>query len=197
MRRRAALRFAAELLLNDKPTGAVVGSNRSAERALELNDKAGSVLNLLRWVSPARSRNLHADGIAITWADGRATGVSLMLVTASSPGFSHASGSAGDRAPGGHSRSFGEEGARLTYGSYLRLEELLDQQRLLSDPPAHDELLFITIHQVYELWFKQLLHEVESARDAMFAGKLWWAPSAHRVGRDPTRADRQISVLGR
>ena len=78
-------------------------------------------------------------------------------------------------------RAFGEEGARLTYGSYLRLAELLDQQVLESDPPAHDELLFITIHQVYELWFKQLLHEVETARDAMVAGKLWWA--RHLLGR--------------
>jgi tryptophan 2,3-dioxygenase len=72
-------------------------------------------------------------------------------------------------------RHFGEEGARLTYGSYLRVAELLDQQRLESDPPAHDELLFITIHQVYELWFKQLLHEVEASRDAMLDGNLWWA----------------------
>ena len=72
-------------------------------------------------------------------------------------------------------RQFGEEGARLTYGSYLRVEQLLDQQRLESDPPAHDELLFITVHQVYELWFKQLLHELGAARDAMFEGHLWWA----------------------
>src|SRR4051794_34954998 len=76
---------------------------------------------------------------------------------------------------------FGEQGALLTYGSYLRLEQLLDAQHLESDPPAHDELLFITIHQVYELWFQQLLHEAESIRDAMLAvdesgaGDLWWA----------------------
>ena len=63
--------------------------------------------------------------------------------------------------------SFGEQGAQLTYGSYLQLPKLLDAQRLESEPPAHDELLFITIHQVYELWFKQLLHEVASAREAM------------------------------
>ena len=63
--------------------------------------------------------------------------------------------------------SFGEQGAQLTYGSYLRLPQLLDSQHLESDPPAHDELLFITIHQVYELWFKQLLHEAAAARDAM------------------------------
>nr|WP_184823215.1 tryptophan 2,3-dioxygenase family protein [Jiangella mangrovi] len=71
------------------------------------------------------------------------------------------------------SAHFGEDGARLTYGTYLRLAELLDQQRLETD--AHDELLFITIHQVYELWFKQLLHEVEAARQAMFDDRLWWA----------------------
>jgi tryptophan 2,3-dioxygenase len=77
--------------------------------------------------------------------------------------------------------SFGEQGAQLTYGSYLRLPQLLDAQHLESDPPAHDELLFITIHQVYELWFKQLLHEVAAARDAMLAAtgaaadRLWWA----------------------
>lgn len=75
--------------------------------------------------------------------------------------------------------SFGEQGAQLTYGSYLRLPDLLDAQHLESDPPAHDELLFITIHQVYELWFKQLLHEVGAARDAMLGGaeggRLWWA----------------------
>ena len=73
------------------------------------------------------------------------------------------------------SRSFGEEGARLTYGSYLRVEQLLAQQVLASDPPAHDELLFITVHQVYELWFQQLLHELTEVRDAMLRGELWWA----------------------
>ena len=70
-------------------------------------------------------------------------------------------------APGG--RSFGEEGGLLTYGSYLRLPELLDQQVPQVSPPAHDELLFITVHQAYELWFKQLLHELTAVRDAMLA----------------------------
>lgn len=81
---------------------------------------------------------------------------------------------------GGTEVQFGEQGARLTYGSYLQLERLLSSQQLESDPVAHDELLFITIHQVYELWFKQLLHEATAARDAMLdAGsdtdRLWWA----------------------
>ena len=60
-----------------------------------------------------------------------------------------------------------EEG--LSYGSYLRVPELLALQSLLSDPPAHDELLFIVVHQAYELWFKELLFEAEAVRDRMFA----------------------------
>ncbi|KAB2958280.1 MAG: tryptophan 2,3-dioxygenase [Thermoanaerobaculia bacterium] len=49
----------------------------------------------------------------------------------------------------------------LTYSSYLRLDALLDCQRPLSHGPEHDEMLFIVIHQVYELWFKQMLHEID------------------------------------
>ncbi len=49
----------------------------------------------------------------------------------------------------------------VTYASYLRLEQLLALQQPLSEGPEHDETLFIVIHQVYELWFKQLLHEAD------------------------------------
>ena len=91
---------------------------------------------------------------------------------------------------------FGEAGGRLTYGSYLRLAELLDQQRLESDPPAHDELLFITIHQVYELWFKQVLHELTASRDAMLSGELWLAEHllrrVHTIERVLTQ---QVDIL--
>src|SRR6266545_8413791 len=51
-----------------------------------------------------------------------------------------------------------EEGL-LTYGEYLKTPELLSLQQLRSDPPVHDEHLFIVVHQAYELWFKQLLFE--------------------------------------
>jgi tryptophan 2,3-dioxygenase len=67
-------------------------------------------------------------------------------------------------------RSFGEEGGRLTYGRYLRLPELLAQQVPQVVPPAHDELLFITVHQAYELWFQQLLHELTAVRDLIMDG---------------------------
>jgi tryptophan 2,3-dioxygenase len=52
----------------------------------------------------------------------------------------------------------------VTYGHYLKLEELLSLQQPRSDDPEHDEMLFIVIHQVYELWFKQLLHELDRVR---------------------------------
>ena len=95
--------------------------------------------------------------------------------------------------------SFGEQGAQLTYGSYLRLPQLLDSQHLESDPPAHDELLFITIHQVYELWFKQLLHEVDAARDAMStrrpAGRWAPAPAAAACTSSSGVLVQQIDVL--
>jgi tryptophan 2,3-dioxygenase len=51
----------------------------------------------------------------------------------------------------------------LTYGRYLKVPELLGLQKSLSDPPHHDEPLFIIIHQVYELWFKLILHEIDTA----------------------------------
>jgi tryptophan 2,3-dioxygenase len=55
----------------------------------------------------------------------------------------------------------------LSYGSYLKVDELLSLQRPLSQPAHHDEMLFIIIHQVYELWFKQLLHEIDGTMLAL------------------------------
>jgi len=55
----------------------------------------------------------------------------------------------------------------VTYSSYLRLDELLSLQTPLSEGPEgpeHDEMLFIVIHQVYELWFKEVLHELDHLR---------------------------------
>jgi tryptophan 2,3-dioxygenase len=58
----------------------------------------------------------------------------------------------------------------VTYSSYLKLDELLKLQQPLSDGPEHDETLFIVIHQVYELWFKQLLHEIDYLRAQLERG---------------------------
>jgi tryptophan 2,3-dioxygenase len=49
----------------------------------------------------------------------------------------------------------------VTYASYLKLDQLLALQRPVSEGPEHDETLFIVVHQVYELWFKEMLHELD------------------------------------
>lgn len=50
----------------------------------------------------------------------------------------------------------------LSYNEYLKVPKLIDLQTTLSEPTSHDELLFIVIHQTYELWFKQILHEIDA-----------------------------------
>jgi aminocarboxymuconate-semialdehyde decarboxylase len=54
------------------------------------------------------------------------------------------------------------EPGQLTYSSYLKVPELLELQRPQSSPPHHDEMLFIIVHQTYELWFKELLHDLDA-----------------------------------
>ena len=65
------------------------------------------------------------------------------------------------RAAAGTSPSAPQPG-QLTYSSYLKVPELLELQRPQSIPPHHDELLFILVHQTYELWFKELLHDLDA-----------------------------------
>ncbi|MDQ3981918.1 MAG: tryptophan 2,3-dioxygenase family protein [Actinomycetota bacterium] len=78
----------------------------------------------------------------------------------------------------------------------MKIPELLQLQRLESDPPAHDELLFIVVHQVYELWFKQILFELESIRALMTAGHLVGARHLlERVTAIEEVAITQIRVL--
>ena len=60
----------------------------------------------------------------------------------------------------------------LNYTSYIKTSELLALQQPLSSPPEHDETLFIVIHQVYELWFKQIIHELELIHARLCAGDM-------------------------
>lgn len=60
------------------------------------------------------------------------------------------------------SRPIVPQGEQLTYSSYLKVPELLRLQDAQSSPPHHDELLFIIVHQTYELWFKELLHDLDA-----------------------------------
>ncbi len=86
--------------------------------------------------------------------------------------------------------------SQMSYGDYLRLDVLLSAQRPLSDPPQHDELLFIIQHQTSELWLKLMVHELRSARSLLAADEL--APALKRLARvkhiQHTLAD-QWSVL--
>src|ERR687890_107629 len=75
------------------------------------------------------------------------------------------------------SKNYGDNPA-LSYNKYLRVQDLINLQDCLSDPAHHDELLFITVHQAYELWFKQILHELDAAIQFMEDDRV---PSATRA----------------
>lgn len=84
----------------------------------------------------------------------------------------------------------------LTYSSYLKVPDLLSLQKPLSNPPAHDELLFIIVHQTYELWFKQVVFEVESFIEEMQkVNYLSCAHRAHRVTEILRLLVQQIDIL--
>lgn len=88
----------------------------------------------------------------------------------------------------------GAEGAKMSfadamsYGDYLRLEQVLDQQRPLSG--AHDEMLFIIQHQTSELWMKLAIHEMAGARDAMNEGHM---PQAFKMLARVSRIFEQLN----
>ena len=81
------------------------------------------------------------------------------------------------------------EDRAVTYNSYLKVDELLTLQQPRSDGPEHDELLFIVIHQVYELWFKEILHELDHVRGLLEAN------DAHRAQHTLKRVLTILKVL--
>src|SRR5271170_6990827 len=72
----------------------------------------------------------------------------------------------------GQSPTSPEGRSPLSYNTYLKIEELKKLQIAQSDPPHHDEMLFIVIHQAYELWFKQILHEFETVFELLAQDKV-------------------------
>lgn len=66
-------------------------------------------------------------------------------------------------------------GEPLSYNKYLKVPELIHLQETLSEPESHDELLFIIIHQTYELWFKQILHEIDATIGWLGEGRMFRA----------------------
>jgi aminocarboxymuconate-semialdehyde decarboxylase len=87
------------------------------------------------------------------------------------------------------------EPGKLTYSSYLKVPELLELQRPQSVPPHHDELLFILVHQTYELWFKELLHDL----DAVVANlrRAGAAPQSHDEVYEAARLLRRCTEITR
>lgn len=84
--------------------------------------------------------------------------------------------------------SFGaDRSGDLTYGAYLKVPELLSLQQLRVEGKSHDELLFIILHQTYELWFRQILHEITTAQKYIRCGQL----------RDANRLMQRILVIGK
>ena len=85
---------------------------------------------------------------------------------------------------------------RLTYGSYLKIPDLLELQQPVSEPQHHDEMLFIVVHQVHELWFKQILHELGHIRRTLGTGRVLPAlKSFKRVHAMQRVLIEQIDVL--
>ena len=89
-----------------------------------------------------------------------------------------------EKKPSGYGESL------LNYGEYLKVPELLRLQKCLSKPGHPDELQFIVVHQVYELWFKLILHELDAAFASMSCGDL---PSV----REAVRALRRVGAIQR
>ena len=87
------------------------------------------------------------------------------------------------------------EPGQLTYSSYLKVPELLKLQHPQSSPPHHDELLFIIVHQTYELWFKELLHDL----DAVVANlqRAGAAPQSHDEVYEAARLLRRCTEITR
>lgn len=89
-----------------------------------------------------------------------------------------------------------ENDSALNYMNYLAVDELLELQRPVSEGPEHDEMLFIVIHQVYELWFKQLLHEIDALQRALESGHGFDASAKlNRIKAILAVCIRQIDVL--
>ena len=80
-----------------------------------------------------------------------------------------------------------------TYSGYLHLDELLSLQQPVTAKPEHDEMLFIVIHQVYELWFKQMLHEFDRVRDLLARNDT--PPALHIFNRILTILKIQVAQL--
>jgi len=87
------------------------------------------------------------------------------------------------------------QGEQLTYSSYLKIPELLTLQHPQSSPPHHDELMFIIVHQTYELWFKELLHDLDAVVKSLRAAGA--NPDSHDEVYEAARLLRRCTEITR
>lgn len=84
----------------------------------------------------------------------------------------------------------------MTYAEYLHVDQLLALQQPRSEPVEHDELLFIVVHQAYELWFKLLLHELDKAKRDLEGDQLFPAIATFKRLRTVMKvAVEQVDVV--
>jgi aminocarboxymuconate-semialdehyde decarboxylase len=91
--------------------------------------------------------------------------------------------------------SAGSQSQQLTYSSYLQIPELLQLQHPQSSPPHHDEMLFIIVHQTYELWFKELLHDLDAVVAYLQAAAK--DPKSHDEVYEAARLLRRCTEISR
>ena len=133
----------------------------------------------------ARCRSCRTDGTRLAWGSlaGAAPGADALPFTACCRGHEMiVEKNERELETGIHTDLSG----RLSYAGYLRLDRLLSAQQPLSDPPHHDEMLFIVQHQVSELWMKLMIHELQGRARA---------PAARRARRRARRSSRAASMV--
>ncbi len=137
--------------LGEQRVGSLI---RDSGLATEVKSKL-LVANATRWLGKAPAATLAASPAvagdrAVAEVSGAGAGSGCPVGFSSQP-----SDAAGGPA-------IGESRSKLNYSSYLKVPELLKLQKPESSPEHHDELLFIVVHQTYELWFKELLHDLDA-----------------------------------
>ena len=144
-------RFSVDSAVFDERTLQFLVGTMGAERVMLGSDypfplgehRVGSLIRSSHLSAPAKDRLLGANAIEFL-------------------GLHNGRKAATQRATAGDGTPIVPQAAQLTYSSYLRVPELLKLQQSQSTPQHHDELLFIIVHQTYELWFKELLHDLDA-----------------------------------
>lgn len=102
----------------------------------------------------------------------------------------------GRSAEPGDSTQQSASGHLLNYSSYLQIPGLLKLQNQLSSPSTHDELLFIIVHQTYELWFKELLHDLDAVVESLGrVASRQWRDQVYEAARLLRRCTEIMRVL--